>query len=410
LKKLLDPIRSRVLSVVVSALLIALIAGCKQPVLEYPPAYREYTYVTNGKSNDVTVIDNLSFKTVKTIAVGKSPTGIAASPTRNEIYVVNTESNSLSVIDAERNFVVATIGLGRTPYFLDVSNDGQRAYVANSASNNVSVIDLAGRKAIGTIGVGIAPGMARVTADGKTVVVSNRGQDSVSLLDAEKLTLRGSIFICAQPTDIAILPDSSKAFVVCPAAATSTNQKAKKSAQQTRTGEGPGQVAVIDLKTEKLLALLDVGKMPVHLALKPDAGEIFVSNFGSDSVSTIETGNNEVGNTQPMGGSPVRGLVSADNALLYESNFGSDSVSVYSIQNGKFLKAIPVGSKPDALALQPARNGKQYWLLAANSHSNDAAVIFINTDKPSWSLFTMIPVGVEPRQMVIKAFTATQNR
>jgi len=394
----------------VTALLVGSLAGCNEPALEYPPAYREYTYVTNGKSSDVTVIDNLSFKTVKTIPVGKSPTGIAVSPTRNEIYVVNTDSNSVSVIDAERNAVVATVGLDRAPYFIDVSADGKHAYVANSASNNVSVIDLAGRKVVATIGVGIAPGMARVTPDGKTVVVSNRGHDSVSLLDVDKFRLRSSIPVCAQPTDVAILPDSSKAFVVCEASSASANRKQNERRQAAQKEDGPGQVAVIDLKAEKLLTLLDVGAMPVHLALKPDGGEMFVSNFGSDSVSTIETGNNEVGNTQPMGGNPVRGLVSADNSLLYESNFGSDSVSVYSIGNGKFLKAIPVGSKPDALALQPARNGKQYFLLVADSKSNDVAVIFINPDKPAWSLFTMIPVGIEPRQIAIKAFTATQKR
>ena len=394
----------------VTALLVAFLGGCNEPALEYPAAYREYTYVTNGKSNDVTVIDNLSFKTVKTIPVGKSPTGIAASRTRNEVYVVNTDSNSVSVIDAERNAVTATIGLDRTPYFIDVSADGARAYVANSASNNVSVIDLPGRKVLATIGVGIAPGMARVTPDGKTVVVSNRGQDSVSLLDATKLQVRGSVSVCAQPTDIAILPDSTKAFVVCAAPANSADQRQSGRKPAVQKEKGPGQVAVVDLKAEKLLTLLDVGAMPVHLALKPDGGEMFVSNFGSDSVSTIETGNNEVGNTQPMGGNPVRGLVSADNSLLYESNFGSDSVSVYSIQTGKFLKSIAVGSKPDALALQPPRNGKQYFLLVADSKSNDVAVVFINPDKPLWGLFTMIPVGIEPRQMAIKAFTATQKR
>ena len=47
----------------------------------------------------------------------------------------------------------------------------------------------------------------------------------------------------------------------------------------------------------------------------------------------------------------VRGVVSADNSLLYVSNFGSDSVSVYSIQNGKFLKAIAVGSHPAGIAV-----------------------------------------------------------
>ncbi len=402
-------VRRGLLAVV--TLLALTFTGCRQETLDYPPAYREYSYVTNGKSNDVTVIDNRTFKSVKTIAVGKSPTGIAASPIRDEIYVVNTDSDSLSVIDAEHNVVTTTIALGRSPYFIDIATDGMRGYIANSASNNVSVIDLPGRKVVATLGVGIAPGMARVTPDGKTVVVSNRGQDSVSLLDTEKLKLRSSISICAQPTDIAILADSSKAFVTCASSTrSSASGKVTKGKQSVANDDGPGQVAVIDLKNEKLLTLLDVGKMPVHLALKPDGGELFVSNFGSDSVSTIETGNNEVGNTQPMGGSPVRGLVSSDNSLLYESNFGSDSVSVYSIQNGKFLKAIAVGNKPDALALQLARNGKQYFLLVADSHSNDVAVIFINPDKPAWSLFTMIPAGVEPRQIAIKAFTIPQKR
>jgi YVTN family beta-propeller protein len=410
LKNFSEPIRRGLLAAAGSALLIALMAGCEQDGLEYPPAYREYTYVTNGKSNDVSVIDNLNFKTIKTIPVGKSPTGVAISPTRNEVYVVNTDSSSLSVIDAESNAVVAAIGVGGKPYFIDVSSDGERGYIANSTSNNVSVIDLIGRKVIATIGVGIGPGMARVSPDKKTVVVSNRGQDSVSLLDGDKLSLRSSIPICAQPTDIAILADSSKAFVVCAASSSSTKKNANKPPQPSPPDDAPGQVAVIDLKAEKLLALLDVGRMPVQLALKPDGGEMFVSNFGSDSVSTIETGNNEVGNTQPMGGNPVRGLVSADNALLYESNVGSDTVSIYSIQNAKFIKAVPVGSRPDALALQPARNGKQYSLLVADTHSNDVAVVFIDPDKPSWSLFTMIPVGIEPRQMAIKAFTATQKR
>ena len=80
---------------------------------------------------------------MKTIAVGGGPTGVAASPTRNEIYVANADSNNISIIDAERNEVVGAIGVHRAPYYVSVSSDGKRAYVANSGSANVSVIDLA---------------------------------------------------------------------------------------------------------------------------------------------------------------------------------------------------------------------------------------------------------------------------
>ena len=95
------------------------------------------------------------------------------------------------------------------------------------------------REVVGTIRVGNSPGLARVSPDGNTVVVSNRGSDSVSLIDAHNLSVRSTIPICHQPEDIAILPDSSKAFVAC---------------------SGSAQVASIDLKNDKLLASLDVGK------------------------------------------------------------------------------------------------------------------------------------------------------
>jgi len=110
----------------------------ERPLPNYGPAYREYAYVTNGKSNTVSVLDLRTFALAKTIAVGLAPTGIAANSQKNEIYVVNTGSNNVSVIDAEKNAVEATIGVHGRPYFIDVSEDGKRAYVANSGSANVS--------------------------------------------------------------------------------------------------------------------------------------------------------------------------------------------------------------------------------------------------------------------------------
>src|SRR5271157_5142832 len=60
-----------------------------------------------------------------------------------------------------------------------------------------------------------------------------------------------------------------------------------------------------------------------------------------------------VGGTYLIGNNPVRGIVSSDNSLLYVSNFGSDTVSVYAIDQGRVIGAVQVGSHPDALALTP---------------------------------------------------------
>jgi YVTN family beta-propeller protein len=159
-----------------------------------------------------------------------------------------------------------------------------------------------------------------------------------------------------------------------------------------------------------------VGKTPIDLALKPDGGELFVSNFDASSISVIETNANEVGATYLIGANPVRAVVSADNSLLFVSNFGADSVSIFSINDGKLVASIPVGRRPDALALTPGED----FLLAADSLSGDVAVIRMvklprgnkislaeavikgqNPSKPQ-ALFTMIPVGMQPNAMVVK--------
>jgi YVTN family beta-propeller protein len=367
----------------------------EQALPDYGPAYREYAYVTNGKSNTVSVIDLRTFEPAKTIAVGAEPTGVAANSKKNEIYVVNTASNNVSVIDAGKNAVVATIGVHGKPYFIDVSEDGKRAYVANSASANVSVIDLEKRAVLGNVRVGSAPGLARVSPDGATVVISNRGDNTVSLMDAKLLRVRATLPVCQLPEDIAILPDSSKAFVAC----SGSSQVASIALASSQGGSGP--------TSDRVLALLDVGRTPVSLALKPDGGELIVCDFDSDSISIIETGHDEVGSSALMGQHPAHAVVTLDNSRLYASNFGSNSVAVYDIDLGRRIWTVPVGSRPDGLALSQ----DQKYLLVLDTQAGDVTVIQRRTarklEPTEYSLLTMIPVGVQPNGIVVKAFMMT---
>jgi YVTN family beta-propeller protein len=193
--------------------------------------------------------------------------------------------------------------------------------------------------------------------------------------------------VCQQPEDIAIMPDSSKAFVAC---------------------SGSSQVASIALESGKsgdgVLTLMDVGRTPVSLALKPDGGELIVCDFDSDSISIVETGTNEVGSTSLIGQHPTHALVTHDNARLYTSNFGSNSVAVYDIDLGRRIATIAVGSHPDGLALSQDQN----YLLVLDTQAGDVTVIQKRTPRKleptEYSLLTMIPVGLQPNGIVVKAF------
>ena len=380
------------LSSLLACLVVLTIAGCRpHDFPQYPANYREYAYVTNGASGTVSVYDVVNVRVDREVQVGQSPVAVTPSATRNEVYVVNSGApsaqGSVSVINAENNSVAATIPVHWQPVGLALDPENDFAYVANAASNNVSVIDLKARREVGAIGAGEEPAAVRVSPDGKTLAIANRRGNSVSLVDTATRRVRAVFEGCPGATDVVILPDSTKAFVACSAG---HQILAIAIAHAAHSGQQDGST------TDRVEALLDVGRQPVHLALKPDGGEIFVSNSLSDTISEVITGTDDVLGAYLMGDDPVRGIVSADNSLLYVGNRRSQEVTIYSIDDGKRTGAVHVGDGPSALAFSAAG----HLLFVVDAGSGDVAVVrTINQ-----SLFTLLPAGRGPNAIAVKAF------
>src|SRR2546430_5754554 len=82
-------------------------------VLGYARAGAEMrVFVTNEKSDNVTVIDAATRKVIQTIPVGKRPRGVAVSPDGRRGYVTNSNSDTLSVIDPRSLAVLSTVPAG----------------------------------------------------------------------------------------------------------------------------------------------------------------------------------------------------------------------------------------------------------------------------------------------------------
>ncbi len=376
---------------------LVLFSGCRSREFpNFPADYREYAYVTNGGSNTVTVLDVVNVRQDRVIPVGVDPTGVAVNPKLNEVYVVNTGSNSVSIIDAEKKSVVAVVPVQQRPYFISVSPDGTRGYVANSGSNSVSVLDLKKRRQIAVIGVGESPGLAAISPDGNTLVVSNRVGGSVSIIDAaaapNALHVRSVWSGCPGATDVAILPDSSKAFVACSSSHQVMAVQLAAPPIPASLRSRPGT----PLREDALLALLNTGKTPVSLAMKPDGGEIYAVNYDSGSISEINTSTNEVGGAYLIGTHPVRGLIAGNDSTLYVSNFDSGSLGIFSIDDGQLLGTSRTGDGPDAMAFSKAGD----LLFTVDARSGDVAVIRTLTH----SLLTLLPVGNKPNGIAVKAF------
>ena len=387
------------------------LAGChRSDFPTFPDGYREFAYVANSGSNTVTVLDLVYLRTDRTLRVGANPTEVVVNPRKPEVYVLSREvgdrTGSVAVIDTGRNEVAATIEVHRDPVGMTVDPAGRRAYVANRRSSSIDVLDLDARKVSASVPTGSGPGSALVAPDGRSLLVTSPLAGTVAIYTASEagskqapLTLRNTFAGCAGATSAVILPDSSKAFVAC----TGSNQVMAlglAAAPESRAARQDGA-----LSADHVLALLDVGASPTDITLKPDGGEIFVSNQAAGSVTEISTTTNEVTSTFGIGDRPAHGIVSADNSALWVSNAGADALSLYSIDDGKRLPSLHVGSSPDALAFTTQKD--QHFLLVADKVSGDVAVIR-NSARQAPSLLTMMPTGPAPAAIAIRSNATSQ--
>ncbi len=392
-------------------------AGCRQnAAFNYPEGFREFAYVANHASNTVTVLDLVYLRIDRTLPVGAAPVAVVVNPMRDEIYTVNQGGNSITVIDGGVNKVKTTIPVQREPIALAVDPTGHRAFVANAGSNSVIVLDLDTDRPIATVATGERPTGLALTPDGRTLVVASSKSGSLSIYTAAvlpstavksadeapvspagtaPLTLRATFSGCPGASAPVVLHDSSKAFAAC----TDANQILAVSLSAIPGSWNARQDA--SLTTDHLLAKLDVGQHPAYLAVKPDNGEIFASNWSSDSISEISAQTNEVESTYPIGSRPAQTLVTGDSSALWVADSGADSLSLYSISDGSRLPFVRTGDGPSALAFSADEN----LLLVADRRSGDVAIIRTNAN-PHPAMLTMLPVGTDPVAIAVKAMPA----
>ena len=84
-------------------------------VLATAPAHAFIAYVSNEKSNTVSVIDTESWTVTKTIKVGQRPRGIEFSRDGKFVMVAVGDDDTIQVIDAKTQAIVDTLPWVPTP-------------------------------------------------------------------------------------------------------------------------------------------------------------------------------------------------------------------------------------------------------------------------------------------------------
>src|SRR5688500_8229884 len=136
--------------------------------------------------------------------------------------------------------------------------------------------------------------------------VPNSFSNDVSVIDAATNTVVKTVPVGSRPLGVAVAIDDTRVYV---------------------TNFGSASVSVID--TERYtVTTISVGDGPYGVAIHPSGTRIYVANQLSNSVSVIDTASNAVVATVPVGMRPTGVVVYPDGSRVYVTNHGSETVSV----------------------------------------------------------------------------------
>lgn len=259
-------------------------------------------YVTNSNGATITIIDIATNTVIGTITGFDGPSGMVISPDGTTAYVNNYggpiagsgNGTTVNVVNITTNMITGTITVGLAPAALAITPDGAFVYVVNyvdgnSGTGTMSIIQTSNNTVIETIPGFSGPFDIVITPNGRYAYVTNFGSNnfspigtSVSVINVKNNTIvPPPIQLGVQPSGIALTPNGRFAYV--------TNYNTLYLGPNfTDLTAGQGIINVINTETNKVLcSTITVGASPANIAISPDGGRAYVSNYSSNTVSVI---------------------------------------------------------------------------------------------------------------------------
>lgn len=289
-------------------------------------------FVTNGGSDNVTVIDGNCNLVVGSIPVGSDPQGAVFDPANGDVYVVNSNSSNVSVIDGGSDQVIATIPVQSDPLGVVFDPANQDLYVEQagtapfySQSGNLTVINGTSNQVSGTIVIGVGlggggpEGVAYDAANARLYVADNYMSDLLELKNSAVVEVNSTTNLVTNSTTVG----NFSTFLDCVAFDPMTQEI-------FACDSGNNDVYTMRPSTPGVLATVPVGRGPDAATFVPwtDA-QMAVADGSANDVTFIDANQSTVDWSMPVGSNPDAIAYDYRNRGLYVANYASDNLTVY---------------------------------------------------------------------------------
>lgn len=238
-------------------------------------ADNNFLYMCTSDDDHIEVLDLKAGKVTHTLPSGPDPE-LMALDGKGRLYIANEDDNIVTVVDVEKRLKLEEIPVGIEPEGIGLSADGKWLASTSETTNMTHFINTETLEIEANVLVDSRPRVAQFTADGKEVWVSSEIGGTVSIIDTDTYTVKHKIEFevrglrkeSIQPVGIKIATDGSdKVYIAL----------------------GPSaRVAVVNAKTFEVEKYLLVGPRVWNLEFSPDQKRLYTTNGVSGDVSVID--------------------------------------------------------------------------------------------------------------------------
>jgi len=220
-------------------------------------------------------------------------------------------------------------------------------------------------------------------------------------------------------------PSPNSGNATAPAAAPTTALTPPVAGRLFVTNENSGDISVVDVATQKVVATIPVGKRPRGIRLSRDGSQLFVALSGSpiappgvdestlpppdkkaDGIGIVSVKDLKLERVIRGGSDPEQLAVSRDGTHLFVANEDVGEANVINVEDGKVLATFKVGGEPEGVELRP--DGQVVYV--TSEEDGQVAVI----DAVNQKLLKTFKVGPRPRSTTFlpdnsRAFVTSEN-
>jgi YVTN family beta-propeller protein len=381
----------RILAFVLVMMIILAINGCAPAPhhrIEFvysPPQSAAVQSNLPGKRPDGSVLlpNQWSLRPVgQQIELRDFPVNIAVHPGGRFVAVLNSgySAHQVTIVDLKKGEAVSHAPLAQSFYGLEFSRDGSRLFCSGAGEELIHTFDFHDgtlthheKIQLRDIKERAVPAGLALTRDAHTLYVANVWGDRVTRTE---LVSQSRIF------DILLRTNSGPLLNI---------EGARTSDPDTEAASKRAEVYLLQASPDDTF--------PYACRIDEKKQCLYVSLWAQASVAVIDLKSNEVIARWPTEEHPCEMALNNSGKLLFVANANKNTVTVLNTETGKSIETIwaalyphsPPGSTPNSLALSP----DEKTLFVANANINVVAVFDVGTPGKSRSL-GFIPVGWYP--------------